>query len=70
MNSQNEKIRKHLLNGKSLTPLGALRLFQCFRLASRVNDLRKQGMKIKTEMITKNKKTYANYRLDKLKINN
>jgi len=64
MNSQNESIRKHLESGKSINPLQALKEYGCFRLASRVNDLRKSGLRIKTEMITENNKTFAEYKLD------
>lgn len=50
-NSQNSKIRAWLKAGKTLTSLEALNLFGCMRLASRINDLRKQGMEIHTERI-------------------
>lgn len=62
--SQNERIRKHLIDGHKITPLDALNLYGIFRLASRINDLRKDGMAIKTEKETKHGKTYACYSLD------
>ena len=46
MKSQNKRIEEYLKNGKSLTPISALSLFNCFRLAARVSDLRKQGLTI------------------------
>ena len=49
--SQNKRIKEYLLKGKSLTPLDALYQFGCFRLGARVYDLRKQGLKIKAEII-------------------
>ncbi len=61
--TQTEQIRKHLESGKSINPLQALDNYGCFRLASRVNDLRKAGLKIKTEMVTRNDKTFAEYKL-------
>lgn len=64
MNSQNELIRKRLESGKSITPLQALKLYGCFRLGARIWDLKnKQGLKIKTDLVTKNNKTFAEYKL-------
>ena len=51
MESQNEKIKAHLLSGRSTTPLDALYNFGCFRLSARIYDLRDQGMNIKAEDI-------------------
>lgn len=65
MKSQNTKIFNYLATGKSLTPIQALNKFGCFRLASRINDLRKQGHIIFTDSVTKNKKTFASYTLIK-----
>lgn len=48
--TQLEKIKQHLLKGNSLTPLEALGVFGCFRLAARIEELRKQGMTIDTEV--------------------
>ena len=61
--TQNEIIREHLESGLSLTPIDALNQFGCFRLASRINDLRKEGMEIETVMKYRNKKRYASYKL-------
>jgi hypothetical protein len=49
--SQNTRIKKYLQSGKSLSPLDALYLFSCWALSSRISDLRKQGLKIKSELI-------------------
>ena len=62
--SQNDRIRKHLIDGHNITPMDALNLYGCFRLASRIKDLRIDGMCIKTENETRNGKTYASYSLD------
>lgn len=63
--TQNQRIKEYLENGHKLTPLKALNLFGCFRLASRISDLKKQGMNIKTEMVTdaNTGKQYASYSL-------
>lgn len=63
--SQNRKIKAHLLSGKSLTALEALKLFDCMRLASRIWDLRVQGLEINKQMITRNGKRFAQYSLSK-----
>lgn len=39
-------IRRRLTEGGSITPLEALRDFGCYRLASRISDLRREGMHI------------------------
>jgi len=49
--SQCDLIRKHLESHYSVTPLEALESFGCFRLSARINDLKKEGMSIKTEMV-------------------
>lgn len=61
--TQNDAIREHLMSGKSITPLDALRDYGCFRLAARIDQLRKQGYCITTEFQTRNGKKYASYRL-------
>lgn len=50
--SQCKAIADHLKKpGARLTSLDALRLFGCFRAAARVEELRRQGMDIKTHMV-------------------
>jgi hypothetical protein len=62
--SQNKQIADYLNKGKKLTTLDALNKFGCFRLASRINDLRNEGMNIKTKIIKlENKKQIAQYSL-------
>lgn len=43
-NTHKRLIREHLLNGGSITALEALREYGCYRLASRISDLRQEGM--------------------------
>ena len=38
--TQNQKILKYLKEGNRITALEALKMFGCFRLASRISDLR------------------------------
>lgn len=44
-------IASHIESGKTITALEALDLFQCNRLAARVNDLRRRGLAITSKMI-------------------
>lgn len=48
--TQTEKILKYLLSGGKLTALDALKKFNCFRLASRVSEIR-QRYKVKVETV-------------------
>ena len=60
--SQNALIKGWLLNGYSITQLEALNQFGCFRLAARIADLRDQGFKIDTKIVTlENGKRVAMY---------
>lgn len=47
--SQATQILRWLQAGKKLTPQDALREFGCFRLAARINDLRREGYNIQSE---------------------
>lgn len=60
--SQKQKILKHLSSGKSLSPLQALGLFGCYRLASRIYDLKRTGHPIETIIKSDDQgRTYASY---------
>ena len=61
--SQLQDIKKHLLSGKSISQLEALKLFGCLRLAARINQLRDQGLPIKTIMFDDGNKKYAKYKI-------
>lgn len=67
--TQCEKILAYIQENGSITPLDALREFGCMRLASRVNDLKRAGYVIISEMETKQNKygdtvKYARYRME------
>ena len=61
--SQLKQIKNYLLNGNKITPLEALQKFGSFRLSAIIYNLKKEGMNIKTNRITKNGKTFAQYEL-------
>jgi len=64
--SQNQQILAALQSGMKITPMTALRLYGCFRLAARILDLRNDGHDIKTDMvwIKKGEKRVARYSLE------
>lgn len=62
--SQNNDIYQYMYTQGSITPLEALHKLGCFRLASRITELRQKGIHIKTIMIEDNGKKYAKYILE------
>ncbi len=60
MTDQRHAILQHLKDHKSITPLDALQLYGCFRLAARINELRDE-CRIDTEIEKRNGKRYARY---------
>jgi len=60
--STTKKIEAWLLRGYKLTPLQALEKWGCMRLAARIAELRNRGMAIATTKITRNGKTFAQYK--------
>lgn len=63
--SQSQQILEYLQTGARLTPLEAVIKFGCLRLGARIWDLRHAGYDIRKETVTKNKKTFAEYYLEK-----
>ena len=63
--SQNKQILGYLQTGRTLSSLQALTLFRCMRLASRINDLRRDGHEIVTDIIYQDDKHWASYKLIK-----
>lgn len=63
--TQAEQILNYMKTGHTITTLEALHFFSCFRLASRISELRSEGHPIVTDMIkTQNSgKMVARYRL-------
>ena len=61
--TQTEQILAHLKRGKSLTPIDALNEFGCFRLASRILDLRSMGYDIRARRLNQGEKSFSQYYL-------
>lgn len=67
--TQCEKILDYMRLNGSITPLDALREFGCMRLASRICELKNEGVKIKKTMITSKNRygetvNFAKYELE------
>lgn len=59
---QTEAIKEHLEAGNTITAIEALNKFGCFRLASRIHDLKTEGYVVEKIMVTgENNKRYAQY---------
>lgn len=63
MTTQRDWLRAQLIAGHAVTPLDALRGCGCFRLAARIDELRQQGLPIRTTIVRRNTKRFAEYRL-------
>jgi hypothetical protein len=64
--TQASEILSYLRRGNTITPMTALRRFNCFRLGARIFGLRQEGHKIKTEIVrTSTGKNFARYSLCK-----
>ena len=60
-----EKIIKHYLeSGGKVNGIMALEKFGCYRLSAVIFNLRDKGLDIKTKMIKKGQKSYAEYYLE------
>lgn len=65
--TQAQAILCHLQTNGRITPLEALDLYGCFRLAPRIHELRAEGHDIGTRMVERNGKSFAEYTLEKKK---
>ena len=60
--TQAGRILAHLRAGNRLTAIEALERFQCFRLAARIHELRREGHRIEEQMVeTPSGKRVAQY---------
>jgi len=63
--SQNDAILNYLQKGHKLTPLQALRKFNCLSLSSRISDLKNdRGYDVKSELVKVGKKTVSQYTME------
>lgn len=59
--SQTKEILGALKKGQHITAIDALREFNCFRCAARVNDIKNMGYDVHTEIVKENGKRFASY---------
>lgn len=59
--TQNYRIERYLARGRRITAFQALVRFGCFRLASRIKELKRHGYKIGREMVQQDGKSFAEY---------
>ena len=62
--SQNKDILNHLIEKGTITPIEALNLYGCFRLGARIADLKKEGVAIRTDIVARDGKRFAQYSLE------
>ena len=63
MNTQNGMILRDLEEGKTITPLTAIKDYHCMRLAARIWDLRQQGHVINKSIVHSGDKQWAEYKM-------
>ena len=56
-------ILQYLQSGRTITAMEALDKFSCFRLASRISDLKKTHSNIERTMVNENGKSWASYKM-------
>jgi len=61
--TQAKAILSHLKRGWKITQSDAFHKYGCWRLASRINELRNAGFDIRTKMIESEGKKFAQYQL-------
>lgn len=59
--SQHDAILNHLRKGFTITPLDALSEFGCMRLASRIHEIRQEGVKVNDKVITSGNARFKAY---------
>lgn len=61
--TQCQMILNHMQTKGAITPIDALTLYGCMRLAARIADLRREGYEIETEIRETPTSRYAAYKL-------
>lgn len=60
---QSAKILRHLQRGLFISPLEALKQFDCMRLGARIHELRRMGHPIERKIVRVGRKRFAEYHL-------
>lgn len=64
MKTQEETILDHLLKGRPITTMESITKYGIINLPGRIFDLRKRNYPISDKMVTKNKKSFKEYRIN------
>lgn len=67
LTTQKQQVLMHMRTRGPITPLDALRKYQCFRLASRIEELRRDGWLINSALVKRGEKRVASYSLAHVK---
>lgn len=59
--NQTSRILNFLRSGRGLTAISALTRFGCMRLAARIEELRHDGVKVRSRTLRRNGKRFACY---------
>jgi len=59
--TQKQQILNYMRQGNSITPLAALKLFGCFRLASAIFKIKCDGVDVRSYQYRKKDKQYSVY---------
>lgn len=61
--SQSQLILSHMQSGQPINPIVALNKYGCFRLSARIYDLKQSWYVIRTEIVERKGKEFAQYSL-------
>jgi hypothetical protein len=61
--NQTNRILRYLRTGRGLTAISALTRFGCMRLAARIEEMRQEGIKVRSRTLRRNGKRFACYSL-------
>jgi hypothetical protein len=57
--NQTNRILRYLRTGRGLTAISALTRFGCMRLAARIEEMRQEGIKVRSRTLRRNGKRFA-----------
>ena len=64
--SRSQKLLTHLVRGRTINGMQALKQFGIYRLSAAIHNFRKRGFTIETRMINRNGSKYGVYKLTKV----
>ena len=64
--SRAQRLLTHLVKGKTINGMQALRQFGIYRLSAAIHNFRKRGFTIETKMVQRNGSKYGVYKLTEI----